>query len=137
MGDISNVQKHMGLCNELNNTYKSKNKDYGNSFGETYQKLGIVSAVSRIYDKCNRLVTLCTKPEGERKVKDESLRDTLMDMANYCLLTVIELDEQMKLSEKYSIETDIEEAREMIDKERYHESIKAGICKVPCIRVKS
>ena len=88
------VEKHMDLCKELNNTYECKNRDYGNSFSDTYQKLGIVSAVTRITDKYNRLVSLCMKPEAERKVKDESIRDTLMDMANYCMMTVLELEKE-------------------------------------------
>jgi hypothetical protein len=88
------VNKHMELCKELNDTYECKNKDYGNSFGDTYKKLGIVSAITRITDKYNRLLSLCMKPEEERKVKDESIKDTLMDMANYCLMTVIELEKE-------------------------------------------
>lgn len=83
---------HKELCEKLNETYKNKNSDYGNSFGETFNKLGIVSAVTRISDKYNRLVSLCTKSEEERRVKDESIVDTLLDMANYCIMTVIELE---------------------------------------------
>ena len=45
------AEKHMDLCKELNDTYERKNRDYGNSFSDTYQKLGIVSAVTRITDK--------------------------------------------------------------------------------------
>lgn len=84
-------EKHMAICKELNEIYKNKNHDYGDSFGETYKKLGIISAVTRITDKVNRLQTLCTK---ESKVKDENIRDTLMDLANYAIMTIIELDEE-------------------------------------------
>lgn len=83
---------HEELCKNLIETYRKKNHDYGDSFGETYNKLGIVSAVTRISDKYNRLVSLCIKSEEERKVKDESIIDTLLDMANYCIMTVIELE---------------------------------------------
>lgn len=93
MDEISmRAEKHMELCKELNNTYECKNRDYGNSFSDTYQKLGIISAVTRITDKYNRLVSLCMKPEEERRVKDESIRDTLMDLCNYALMTVMELE---------------------------------------------
>ena len=88
---MNRVQKHNEICQELNKVYEQKNHDYGNSFGETFDKLGIISAVTRISDKYNRLVSLCTKSEEERKVKDESITDTLLDMANYCIMTVIEL----------------------------------------------
>lgn len=88
---VDKIQMHKDLCNELNETYKKKNHDYGNSFGETFDKLGIISAITRISDKYNRLVSLCTLPEEERMVKDESISDTLLDMANYCIMTEIEL----------------------------------------------
>ena len=88
---MDKIRIHKELCEELNKTYEKKNSDYGDSFGETFQKLGVISAITRISDKYNRLVSLCTKPEEERKVKDESIEDTLLDMANYCMMTVIEL----------------------------------------------
>lgn len=88
---MDRIQMHKELCEELNKTYQKKNHDYGNSFGETFNKLGIISAVTRITDKYNRLVSLCMLPEEERKVKDESISDTLLDMANYCIMTEIEL----------------------------------------------
>ena len=88
---MDRIKMHKELCEELNKTYEKKNHDYGNSFGETFDKLGIISAVTRITDKYNRLVSLCTKSEKERMVKDETVEDTLLDMANYCIMTVIEL----------------------------------------------
>lgn len=88
---MDKIQMHKDICNEMNDTYRRKNHDYGDSFGETFKKLGIISAITRISDKNNRLISLCTLPEEERKVKDESITDTLIDMANYCIMTVIEL----------------------------------------------
>lgn len=91
---MNKIERHFELCNILNKTYQSKNHDYGDSFGETFNKLGIISAVTRITDKHNRLVSLCTKSDEERLVKDESIKDTLLDMANYCIMTVIELEKE-------------------------------------------
>ncbi len=89
--NLTKAEQHAGICLELNETYKKKNSDYGDSFGGTYQKLGIISAVTRITDKVNRLTTLCTKPSAERQVLDESIEDTLLDTANYCIMTVMEM----------------------------------------------
>lgn len=86
------VIRHLKITKSLNQLYDFKGRDYGDSFGETYQKLGIISAITRISDKYNRLMSLATKPEEERKVKDESIQDTLLDMANYCIMTVIEME---------------------------------------------
>lgn len=96
---MDRVQKHKEICEQLNKIYAQKNHDYGDSFGQTFDKLGIISAITRISDKYNRLVSLCTKPEEERQVKDESITDTLLDMANYCIMTVIEMHKEAK-SEK-------------------------------------
>ena len=67
---MNRVQTHKEICEKLNKIYEQKNHDYGNSFGDTFDKLGVISAITRISDKYNRLVSLCTKPEEERKVKD-------------------------------------------------------------------
>jgi len=90
------AEKHKEICERLNQIYQAKNKDYGNSFSEMYKKLGIISAVTRIGDKYHRLENLCNKPESERQIKDESIKDTLMDLANYAIMTVIELEGKEK-----------------------------------------
>lgn len=89
---MNRIERHFEIVTKLNKLYAEKNHDYGNSFGETYQKLGIISALTRISDKYNRLVSLATKPEEERRVKDESIQDTLLDLSNYCIMTVIEME---------------------------------------------
>ncbi|WP_416389590.1 nucleotide modification associated domain-containing protein [Peptoanaerobacter stomatis] len=50
----------------------------------------MISAVTRISDKTNRLQSLCV---NKQQVKDESIKDTLMDLANYAIMTLIELEE--------------------------------------------
>ena len=95
---MNRIVPHLEIVTALNQLYAQKNHDYGNSFGETYQKLGIISAITRISDKYNRLVSLATKPEEERKVKDESIQDTLLDMANYCIMTIIEMEAEKENS---------------------------------------
>lgn len=41
-------------------------------------------------DKYNRIVNLATHPDVNKG--DESIKDTLLDLANYCLMTVMEID---------------------------------------------
>ena len=83
------VEQHYAICQNLNQIYKAKNHDYGDSFGDTYKKLGIISAVTRLSDKMNRLMSLAVKHDAQ--VKDEKIEDTLLDMANYAIMTLIEL----------------------------------------------
>ena len=82
----------------MNALYERKNHDYGNSFSETYRKLGVISATTRMLDKMNRVVSLVTKEQ--QKVNDESLRDTLIDLANYAVMTIIELDGEKPSAEE-------------------------------------
>lgn len=74
---------------ELADIYYRKNQDYGDSFGESFEQLGLISAVTRILDKTNRLVNLSSGKD--QHVNDESIEDTLMDLANYSVMTLIEL----------------------------------------------
>ena len=90
MNDL--VEKHLIFCNKLNTIYEQKNKAYGNSFGETFEKLGLISAITRISDKYNRLANLATHPDINKG--DEAIEDTLLDMANYCLMTYMELQKE-------------------------------------------
>ena len=88
---MSKVDKLEQLTEQLIETYKAKNADYGDSFADSFKEFGITSAVVRMNDKMNRIKSL-SKGE-DRQVKDESLTDSLMDLANYALMTVIELDD--------------------------------------------
>ena len=86
-------QRFRQMTDEMANLYEKKNADYGDSFGDTYRRLGLVSAVTRIQDKCNRLCNLAVN-KGGQQVKDESLRDTLIDLANYAIMTLIEMERE-------------------------------------------
>ncbi len=87
---MNNVEHFKKIASELGELYEKKNKAYGNSFSDTYKKLGIISAVTRISDKYNRLYNLATNPDIDNL--GESLEDTLRDMASYCIMTVMELE---------------------------------------------
>lgn len=79
--------KHMEICKELNSLYIRKNHDYGDSFGKGFKEYGMVMPIIRLEDKLSRLKALI---KTENKV-DESIEDTLMDLANYSIMTLIEL----------------------------------------------
>lgn len=82
------VKHFRDIANEIGNLYEKKNLAYGDSFGDTYRKLGIISAVTRISDKYNRLCNLATNPNVDNL--GESIEDTLQDLAAYAIMTLIE-----------------------------------------------
>ena len=92
LADLDNVKVHDRICLELNNIYEKKNADYGNSFENSLDKHGLIAAIVRMDDKMNRVTTL--NKTAEQLVNDESVRDTLMDLANYAIMSVMWLDEQ-------------------------------------------
>ena len=83
-------EEFRSITNEMAELYARKNADYGDSFGQTYRELGIISAVTRMSDKMNRLKRLTTR-EYQRAVKDESIDDTLTDLACYAVMTLMEM----------------------------------------------
>jgi hypothetical protein len=89
----SNADMHRQILDEMHDTYKRKNADYGNSFEEQFKEYGLLSVLIRLDDKMRRLKQLS---KNEAQVKDESIRDTLMDLCNYSVMSVMELDKQIK-----------------------------------------
>lgn len=87
----SKSERHAALCRELNAIYVRKNHDYGDSFHNTFVEEGMAMPRIRLADKFQRFKVL-SRAEGQ--VKDESIRDTLMDLANYAIMTVLEMEDK-------------------------------------------
>lgn len=86
-----NVEQFMSITQNMAKTYAAKNHDYGNSFEESLDEFGLVASVVRLGDKMNRIKSLIKK---EAQVRDESIKDTLLDMANYAIMTVMWMDKK-------------------------------------------
>lgn len=92
------VKRHYDICAGLNELYERKNHDYGDSFHQTFVEEGLAMPRIRLGDKFSRFKTLS---RGENaKVTDESIRDTLLDLANYAIMTVLEIDEMAEEEKK-------------------------------------
>lgn len=78
----------------MRNLYEKKNMDYGNSFAKSFQEWGLSMACIRLDDKLNRLKSFAKKQDMQ--VTDESVIDTLTDLANYAIMTIMELKEKEK-----------------------------------------
>lgn len=85
------VELHREICEEIHDLYELKNHDYGDSFGKGFKEYGLIMPVIRLEDKLNRFKQLVN---GEGMVKDESVEDTLIDLANYAIMTVLEMREK-------------------------------------------
>ena len=103
MEKSSKLKIHEDLCNEIHELYAKKNSDYGDSFAKVREEIPNAILV-RLNDKLNRLKSLMADPE-KHQVNNESIDDTLMDLANYALLELIErraeqIDQMKKMMEE-------------------------------------
>ena len=92
------VKEFVSICKEMADLYASKNWDYGDSFGKSFEEWGMTMACIRLTDKLNRLCAL-TK-SGEQRVQDERIEDTLRDLANYSIMTLIELERRKRAQDE-------------------------------------
>lgn len=109
VNDSSNelVESFKSITSKMAETYEKKNHDYGDSFDKSLDKFGLIASVVRMEDKMNRIESLINKsilnpayPSVSVKdvnlVKDESIKDTLLDLANYAIMTVMWMNNQKK-----------------------------------------
>ena len=97
-------EEHKKLCDLMHEIYIKKNSDYRNSFSDLYDEYGSIISEIHIREKFDRFKQLRT---NESQV-GESIEDTLMDMANYCLLTLLEMKKLNSYIDEEVVEEDIE-----------------------------
>ena len=81
------------ITDEMFETFKAKNHDYGNSFAKLFKECGMTYAYGHLAEKLERVKSLM---KDEAKVKGEGMKDSLLDLANYAILTIMELDKTRK-----------------------------------------
>lgn len=86
---MTNIEHHAAICKELTTLYEKKNHDYGDSFHKSFEEYGLTMVCIRLEDKLNRLKTL---EKSEQMVADETIVDTLNDLANYAVMGRMELE---------------------------------------------
>lgn len=112
---MNKANLHKELCDQIHQTYINKNHDYGDSFGKSIEEFGPVAGIVRMEDKINRIKSLIKKGD-EQKVTDESMKDTLLDLANYAIMLRMELDN----NEEKDVIIDDEEIEELLKEIQYY-----------------
>lgn len=82
------------VADQIAETLRKKNHDYGDSFHQLYEEFGDLSVYIRLKDKMGRLKTLI---QHDAMIVEESLDDAFLDIAGYALLRQIS---QIKREEK-------------------------------------
>lgn len=89
------VEEHKKVLNILSSIYEEKNIRYKDSFSKAFKKHGNAALSIRIDDKYNRFDSLIS--DGSLDNVGESLEDTLLDMANYAIMAVMELRSKVEI----------------------------------------
>lgn len=76
----------------MSDIFIRKNHDYGNSFEQSLNEEGLTASRIRMGDKWNRYKQLSKGVKAQ--VNDESIKDTLIDIATYAIMTIMWLDKQ-------------------------------------------
>lgn len=86
-----NIEKFKKITEKMLEMYSIKNKNYGDSFNKTLDEDGLLVSKIRLSDKLNRFNSLI-KMESDG-TEDESIKDTLLDLANYAIMTMMWMDD--------------------------------------------
>ena len=95
--EISNIKESifMKYTDKMKDLYLKKNHDYGDSVSKTFDEYGLTSFLVRMDDKMNRIKTL--NKIQDAAVRGEKIEDTLLDLANYAILALTEIEFRKKL----------------------------------------
>ena len=91
MADTARIERIRKRMADRLNLYARKNEMYGDAFSKTFRAYGPISALTRMRDKLDRLEALILNPHIS--AGDESILDTLTDLANYCDMTIEAISE--------------------------------------------
>ena len=106
-----NVVSFRDIQDKLVKIYAKKNHDYGDSFNEGCNELGVGYAFSRIFDKTKRFQTLAKGIMNNNlsiEVQDETIEDTIMDLANYCMMYLAWRNKHVSIGELKPKQDDIQ-----------------------------
>ncbi|KNF06955.1 hypothetical protein CLPU_49c00030 [Gottschalkia purinilytica] len=90
--DNDKIRLHEGICKSLNHMYRAKNADYGDSFTKVREEYPNVVLI-HLMEKIERLKTI---DKNMTTKVDESREDTLKDIANYCIMELVEMQMENK-----------------------------------------
>ena len=87
----SDADRFKEITDKMSDTYKRKNSDYGNSFSKLFEECGMTYAYGHLAEKVERINSL---RKNDAKVQGESMIDSLYDLANYSILTIMEIEKR-------------------------------------------
>lgn len=96
---MTDIERFNKITTTMANLYAKKNSNYGNSFEKLYNDLGPVAGLVPLHNKLDRLTNLVKGGKNDF----ESLEDTLIDLANYAIMNIIELQKAQELRDSNNV----------------------------------
>ena len=79
-----------GLCDEMSQLHEVKDADYNGAYEESLDEFGLIHAAAMLKHKVNRFKNIVETKKIN--VSGESMKDTLLDLASYAIMTAAWLD---------------------------------------------
>lgn len=86
----NDIERFHEIVTSMEKLYEKKNANYGNSFEKLFNDLGPIAGLVPLHNKLDRITNLVKGGKNDF----ESLEDSLVDLANYAILNLIELQKQ-------------------------------------------
>lgn len=97
------IQRHEEICEWIHELFMGKRRDYGQCTEELLDRYGHASMLTFLRTKLDRLDNLLL---NKCEPNNESITDTLMDLANYAIIYKLELEKQeLKKTKVYNHDT--------------------------------
>ena len=96
----SDKATHMSILDYIHKLYVQRQEEYGDSFHKLHEQLGVIADMTQIAHKYNRAMNQVKKHPDAYSYKEyddyDDVRDTFIDLANYCIMTVMEMDKDIE-----------------------------------------
>lgn len=89
---VESIKRHEKVCREINRVYEKKARDGDDSFHKMFLEWGLLMVPILLGDKYNSLCAL--SKDSDQRVSNEAIRDVLIELANFAIMTIIELDKE-------------------------------------------
>ena len=87
---MTDIERFKMILKNMEDLYVKKNSNYGNSFEKLYAELGPISGLVPLHNKLDRITNLVKGGKNNF----ESLEDSVIDLANYSIMLLIELQKE-------------------------------------------
>lgn len=92
---MTDIERFDKIAQNITNLHVKRYSNYGNSFEKLYNDLGPIAGLVPLHNKLDKLTNLIK----EGHTNNESMETTLIDLATYAIMNIIELQKIQEIKE--------------------------------------